>query len=314
MLIITDITSACTCVITWHIYICVYLCMQVCNFCLVRNHLPTYYHGITYEQKPAELYPSYTSIDYIIPPTTQTPSAASPSSVSVSSSPTFLFVIDICTIHEELQHISQAILQSLMLLPENSRIGLITYDKHVYVHELSYEHATKTYVLRGDRHGIKSKDGSEKKKDDPYTTNEVAKALRLNIAGSMSTTASTARPVQNLRSPHQTGARSRTSSHSHQFQQQSNKFFLPVADAEYTLTNILQALTTREQYPAKTGDRQERCTGTAISAAISLVDAVFNQPPQQSALHSHAHAHGGQQQQQQTIIPSNVRIMCFISG
>src|SRR3954451_13153208 len=65
--------------------------------------------------------------------------------------PVFLFVIDTCLIEEELKQIKTSIFQSLLLLPPNSLVGLLTFGRNVHIHELAYEECPKSYVFRGDK-------------------------------------------------------------------------------------------------------------------------------------------------------------------
>lgn len=261
--------------------------LWTCSFCLQRNHLPQYYHGITYDQRPAELYPQYTTIDYILPQPQQPPQQQQPS----APAPIFLFLIDTCTLTEELQQVQQSIIQSLLLLPEASCVGLITYDKNIYVHELMYEHAVKTYVLRGN-------------KTEGYSSGEVAKALKVSTSGKTAGN-------MGLRQPPASPAHSNNSHAQAPPSNPAARFFLSVSDAEYALSAALQALVGRVQYTTKTGERPERCTGTALSAAVAMVDAIFNHPPTPT----HAPGQHGQQQQMPMMSPpTNVRVMSFIAG
>lgn len=45
--------------------------------------------------------------------------------------PTFVFVVDTVIIDEELQQIKDSLIQSLMLLPPDALVGLITFGKNV---------------------------------------------------------------------------------------------------------------------------------------------------------------------------------------
>eukprot|EP01083_Nonionella_stella_P067978 180161_1 len=52
----------------------------------------------------------------------------------------------------------------------------------------------------------------------------------------------------------------------------SSRFLAPVSDCEFILTTILDDLC-RDAWPIKNDERPSRCTGTALSAAIGLLDA-----------------------------------------
>ena len=112
--------------------------LWICPFCYTRNHFPQHYASISETNLPAELFPTYTTIEYQL----QRP-AASP--------PAYMFVVDVCLIEEELGALKQSLTQALSLLPENASVGLITYGTHVHVHELGFDECPKSYVFRGSK-------------------------------------------------------------------------------------------------------------------------------------------------------------------
>ena len=80
-----------------------------------------------------ELVGECTTIEYLPP---QVPSLGAP---------TFVFVVDTVIIDEELQQIKDSLIQSLMLLPPDALVGLITFGKNVRV--ATYLHFFKTFFL-----------------------------------------------------------------------------------------------------------------------------------------------------------------------
>ena len=112
--------------------------LWICPFCYTRNHFPQHYASISETNLPAELFPTYTTIEYQL----QRP-AGSP--------PAYMFVVDVCLIEEELSALKQSLTQALSLLPENASVGLITYGTHVHVHELGFDECPKSYVFRGSK-------------------------------------------------------------------------------------------------------------------------------------------------------------------
>jgi len=111
----------------------------ICPFCLTRNHFPHHYANISSEHRPAEIIPNYTTMEYML------------ENKQAVQAPVFVFVLDTCIIAEELQQLKESILQSLMLLPEQSLVGLITFGRNVHVHELSFDDCPKSYVFRGNK-------------------------------------------------------------------------------------------------------------------------------------------------------------------
>ena len=110
-----------------------------CPFCAIENHFPQHYaQHITETNLPGELIKSYTTVEYVLP--------------GSSEKPVFLLVIDTCIEEIELSEIKDSVQQSLSLLPEDALVGLITFGKHVFVHELGSPGFPKAYVFRGDKH------------------------------------------------------------------------------------------------------------------------------------------------------------------
>lgn len=112
--------------------------LWICPFCYQRNHFPQHYAAINENNLPAELYPQYSSIEYLLPGETAQP-------------PVFLFLLDTCLIEEELVFLKTALTQAIGLLPANSLVGLITYGTQVHVHELGFAECPKSYVFRGSK-------------------------------------------------------------------------------------------------------------------------------------------------------------------
>lgn len=112
--------------------------LWVCNFCFQRNPFPPQYAAITEQHQPAELIPSFSTIEYTI---TRAPCLP----------PVFLLCVDTCMDDEELAALKDSLQMSLSLLPPNALIGLITFGKMVQVHELGTEGCSKSYVFRGTK-------------------------------------------------------------------------------------------------------------------------------------------------------------------
>lgn len=199
----------------------------ICPFCLTRNHFPHHYADISPDNLPAELINSYTTLEYTLN-----------QGQAVCGAPLFLFVVDTAQIEEELQQVKDSIMQSLMLLPEDSMVGLITFGKNVHIHELAFQECPKSYVLRGN---------SEK---DPQLTGEkMASVLGMGNV-----------PIESM------DPQTR--------EYHSRRFLLPVSECEFQLQNVLDDLTP-DAWPVPTSQRPERCTGIAIQAAIGLLEACY---------------------------------------
>mmetsp|Transcript_41862 Transcript_41862/g.80026 ORF Transcript_41862/g.80026 Transcript_41862/m.80026 type:complete len:762 (-) Transcript_41862:93-2378(-) len=112
----------------------------ICPFCYQRNHFPPHYAGIQENNLPAELFQSYTTIEYQMP-----------RSAVASTTPSYLLVVDVCLAEDDLAELKKALLQALSLLPENALVGLITFGTHVQVHELGFQECAKSYIFRGSK-------------------------------------------------------------------------------------------------------------------------------------------------------------------
>ena len=105
---------------------------------LQRNHFPATYSGVDESNLPAELYPNFSTIEYVLP-------------VPLAAPPTFLFVVDLCQAEEELEHLKKALTHLLSLIPDTCPVGLISYSALVNVHEIGFADLSRAIVLRGDR-------------------------------------------------------------------------------------------------------------------------------------------------------------------
>mmetsp|Transcript_26453 Transcript_26453/g.44705 ORF Transcript_26453/g.44705 Transcript_26453/m.44705 type:complete len:531 (-) Transcript_26453:1186-2778(-) len=153
-----------------------------------------------------------------------------------SGPPAFLFVVDTCVDEDELNHLRDSLLQTLNLLPADSLVGLITFGTLVQVHELGFAECPKSYVFRGD------KDYSPQKVQD-----------MLGIApmrgGQM-----TSNPATAGRQP------------------AIGRFLLPVEECTFALEQVLEDLQ-RDPWPCKQEERAQRCTGSALSVALGLLES-----------------------------------------
>jgi len=145
--------------------------------------------------------------------------------------PVFLFLVDICLIEEELQELKNSLLMSLTLMPENALVGLITYGKTVQLYELAFEEIPKCYVFNGN------KDISGKQLQDLL-------ALGSKLQ----------RGVQGVN-----------------VALKSNRFLMPLSEAEFSLTTILEELQ-RDPHTVRSDRRPLRATGVALAVAIGLLE------------------------------------------
>uniref|UniRef100_A0A0E0M227 Protein transport protein SEC23 n=1 Tax=Oryza punctata TaxID=4537 RepID=A0A0E0M227_ORYPU len=112
----------------------------VCPFCFQRNQFPQHYSSISENNLPAELFPQYTTVEYI-----------STAETGPAVPPVFMFVVDTCMIEEEIGYLKSALAQVVELLPDNSLVGFITFGTYVQVHELGFGLLPKSYVFKGTK-------------------------------------------------------------------------------------------------------------------------------------------------------------------
>lgn len=158
------------------------------------------------------------------------------------SAPIFLFCVDLCQDQESLSALRDSLIMSLSLLPPYALVGLITFGTMTQVHELGYTECAKSYVFRG------SKDYSAKQVQDMLGLG--SGAYRPN-------------PQQPGQQPQQ-----------QQRQGPASRFLLPVQQCEVQLTNALENLQ-KDPWPVAGDKRSARCTGVALSVAISLLEVSY---------------------------------------
>ncbi|VAI18389.1 unnamed protein product [Triticum turgidum subsp. durum] len=115
----------------------------LCTFCFQRNQFPQHYSSISENNLPPELFPQYTTIEYI-----------STAETGPVMPPVFIFVVDTCIIEEEIGYLKSALAQATELLPDNSLVGFITFGTYVQVHELGFGLLPKSYVFKGTKEVI----------------------------------------------------------------------------------------------------------------------------------------------------------------
>jgi protein transport protein SEC23 len=157
----------------------------------------------------------------------------------VAPPPVFLYVVDTCLDEDELKSLKNSLIVSLNLLPRNALVGLVTFGTMALVHELGVSEFPKAYVFKGSKE---------------YTGKQIQEMLGLANGPRPAAPAS-----QTQHQPQQTNAG-------------YARFLQPVAQCEFSLTSILEQLQ-RNPWPVANDARPLRCTGTAISVAVGLIEA-----------------------------------------
>jgi protein transport protein SEC23 len=164
-----------------------------------------------------------------------------------ASQPVFLFLIDTCLPEDELETLKDSIQMSLNLLPQNAVVGLITYGTTVQVYELGYSECSKAFVFRGDK---------------GPTFDQVQD--QLGLRPSFTQRGAVTDPQLLQQQQQQNSTRSIVQS----------RFLLPLSDCELSITSIIEELQV-DPWPVKGNRRSKRCTGIALSIAVSLLECSF---------------------------------------
>jgi protein transport protein SEC23 len=83
--------------------------------------------------------PDFTTIEYILPSTT------------ANLKPIFILLVDTAVPSDELAQLKDSLQQSISFIPQDAHVGLITYGKMAFVHELGFSDCPRAYVFRGDK-------------------------------------------------------------------------------------------------------------------------------------------------------------------
>ncbi|EGD80943.1 SEC23B protein [Salpingoeca rosetta] len=159
--------------------------------------------------------------------------------------PVFLYVVDLCLDEQDLAALKDSLVMSLSLLPQNALVGLITFGNHVQLHELTTDGCSKSYVFRGTKE---------------VKTKQLKEQLGLTLGGG----AAHPQQQQQQQQQQQGGAPANSAS----------RFLQPVSECDMTLTDLLEELQVDPWIVAE-GKRPLRSTGTALSVAVSLMEATY---------------------------------------
>ncbi|XP_052207954.1 protein transport protein SEC23 [Diospyros lotus] len=231
----------------------------VCPFCQGKNQFPRSYAGIGENNLPAELFPTYSTVEYQLGKKSLTsassvglndnwgkgflPSASSASLISSFSSSSSLsgldsrgigqafasvFVVDVCSSEEELRALKNELLLVVSRLPDNALVGLVTFDSMVRVHDLGFTECSRIVLLHGERE---------------LSSDQTKKLLGIHNVKQL---------LGKAAAPHSQG------------------FLLPVSECEFNITSAIEDL--HSSPPIKPGHRPQRSMGAAISAAVGLLE------------------------------------------
>ncbi|KAL6007340.1 hypothetical protein ACLOJK_032837 [Asimina triloba] len=145
--------------------------LWICPFCSLKNSFPRSYAGIGEHNLPAELFPTYSTVEYQLGLRSGGISSSSSSSLLTTSSaslgssissaslsagldshgPAFVFVVDTCMDEAELQAVKGELLHIVAQLPEDALVGLVSFGAMVMVHDLGFGECSRVVLLHGER-------------------------------------------------------------------------------------------------------------------------------------------------------------------
>ncbi|KAK9137686.1 hypothetical protein Sjap_008280 [Stephania japonica] len=126
--------------------------LWICPFCYQRNLFPKTYAGIGENHLPAELFPTYSTVEYHQQGRkTHNPSSSGLDSRGGGFGFGFVFVVDTCCEEHELRSLKNELLLVLAQLPENALVGLVTFDSMVFVHEIGFSECSRVVLFHGER-------------------------------------------------------------------------------------------------------------------------------------------------------------------
>ncbi|VDK45353.1 unnamed protein product [Anisakis simplex] len=248
-----------------------------CPFCNQRNPFPPHYGMIAEDNRPPELYPQFTTIEYTLKKATTMP-------------PIFVFVVDTCMSAEELKALKESIQTALSLLPADALVGLITFGRMVELHELSVQGISRAYVFKG------TKEVTQKQLKDIISIN-------IGTAGSHDHSGAQNRPAgqpgampgaggptpvagmpPQQRPPFSAGPGGAQmpgggqqmpggpgAQHS---QLPYNKFIQPINDCDQSINDLIEQIQP-DRWPVPQGHRPIRATGSALAVAVTLLEVCF---------------------------------------
>lgn len=155
----------------------------------------------------------------------------------VQNPPAFIFVVDLCQDEENLRGqvgLCQTLSALIGTLPREALVGFVTFGAMVQVYELGYTACNKSYVFRGN---------------SDYTIKQLQETLGLGSGTTQAIRGGGHAPVN----------------------QALARFLLPVEACEFRLNSILDNLQ-RDPWPVPADSRATRCTGVAVSIAISMLE------------------------------------------
>ncbi|WVZ05201.1 hypothetical protein V8G54_018547 [Vigna mungo] len=187
-----------------------------CPFCFLRNPFP---RPIADTNLPAELFPTYSTVEY---------SPSPPSSSPPPPPPAFVFLVDLSSPDDQLLSLKKDLLLLLHHhFPDHALVALLTFDSMVYLHHLASSPCSSLHLFHGSRH---------------LSSNQIRQFLNIGRP----------HPLHHGHTPKQ-------------------DFLLPFSECEFSITSAIEDI--HSTFDSTSATRPPRCTGTAISVALGLLES-----------------------------------------
>ena len=204
-----------------------------CPFCNIQMNFPKNYSNfMTDENLPAELLPENSTVEYKL-------------NRKESNFPIFFFLIDTSVEDDELNELKESIQLTINSLPENCRIGIITFGKIVNVIEIGNIDIPISYALNGEK---------------KYNIEEIKNLLGLTVANSndfSNKNFTNSILVNESKRP---------------------KFVMPVGEVSFAINSLLDDLQ-RDNWKKIPETREANSVGLAILTAIGILECIGRNEP-----------------------------------
>ena len=204
-----------------------------CPFCNIQINFPkTYSDFMTDENLPAELLPENSTVEYKL-------------NKKESNFPVFFFLIDTSVEEDELNELKESIQLTINSLPENCKVGIITFGKIVNVIEIGNSEMAISYALNGEK---------------KYDIEEIKELLGLTV-----------RNTNDLNSKNFTNSILVS-------ENKRPKFIMPVGEVSFAINSFLDDLQ-RDNWQKIPEHREANSVGLAILTAIGILECIARNDP-----------------------------------
>ena len=204
-----------------------------CPFCNIQMVFPKNYSDfMTDENLPAELLPENSTVEYKL-------------NKKECNFPVFLFLIDTSIEEDELNELKESIQLTINSLPENCKVGIITFGKIVNVIEIGNGDMAISYALNGEK---------------KYDIEEIKELLGLTV-----------RNTNDLNSKNFTNSILVNES-------KRPKFIMPVGEVSFSINSFLDDLQ-RDNWHKIPDHREANSVGLAIKTAIAILECIARNDP-----------------------------------